>query len=79
VVAAGTSLGLTSTTLTSVEIIAAGSATSTKLTVDQSDLAAGGSVLGSTGTDTLAVPPNVLLYSTIRILGLTTVRASRTQ
>ena len=55
IVAAGTSLDLTSTTLTSIEIIAAGKASATTWIVDQADLVSGGSVEGSTGTDTLII------------------------
>jgi hypothetical protein len=50
---ASTSLDLTSTTLTSVEILAAGNSSATTFTVDQADLLSGGSVTGSTGNDTL--------------------------
>ncbi len=51
----GTSLDLTSTTLSSVEILAAGSSLATTFTVDAADLLSGGSVVGSSGNDTLIV------------------------
>src|SRR5262249_14105182 len=49
----GGSLDLTSTTLSGVEILKAGTSNATTFTVDQSDLAKGGSVIGSTGHDVL--------------------------
>ncbi len=54
-VAAGTELDLTSTSLTSIEILQAGSSLATTFTVDAADLVAGGSVVGSSGDDTLAL------------------------
>src|SRR5215475_12268025 len=50
-----TAADLTTTTLTSVEILKAGLAGNTTFTVDPADLAVGGSVIGSTGTDTLTI------------------------
>src|SRR6185369_3804393 len=53
--AAGTALDLSSTTLTSIEILKANSSLATTFTVDVADLVSGGSVTGSTGNDTLAM------------------------
>ncbi|MDY0874535.1 hypothetical protein, partial [Dongia rigui] len=51
-----TALDLTSTTLTSIEKLAAGTGSDTTFTVNQADLAAGGSVTGGAGTaDTLVI------------------------
>ena len=49
----GTSLDLRSTTLSSIEVLHAGTTSATTFTVDQADLIANGSVIGSTGSDTL--------------------------
>ena len=49
----GTTLDLTTTTLTSIEILRAGSTNDTTFTVTQADLSNGGSVTGNTGSDTL--------------------------
>ncbi len=54
-VAGGTSLNLTSTVTTSFETIRAGSSLATTFTVDAADLASGGSVVGSSGDDTLII------------------------
>ncbi|HVI50460.1 MAG TPA: C2 family cysteine protease [Candidatus Sulfotelmatobacter sp.] len=54
-VAAGSSLNLTGTTLSSIEVIQAGLTTATSFTINQADLASGGSVVGSAGIDTLVV------------------------
>ena len=48
-----TAFDLSSTTLTSVEILQAGLNSATTFTLDQADLASGGSVVGSSGSDTL--------------------------
>jgi hypothetical protein len=65
---AGTALDLTSTTLTSVEILAAGSSLGTTFTVDQGDLAIGGSVAGHTsGTDTLTIHGTSLNLSNVTL------------
>ena len=53
IVAATTSIDLSSTTLSSVEIIKTGVSSATTFRVDQSDVAASGTIQGSTGTDTL--------------------------
>ncbi|MBV5325409.1 MAG: hypothetical protein J0626_09150, partial [Rhodospirillaceae bacterium] len=50
-----TAFNLTSSTLSSIEILKAGLATATTFTVDDVDLASGGSVLGSNGVDTLTI------------------------
>ncbi len=50
-----TDFDLTSVTLTSIEILRAASASATRFTVDDSDLLSGGSVIGSTGVDTLII------------------------
>ncbi|MDY0873797.1 hypothetical protein, partial [Dongia rigui] len=50
-----TAFDLTSTTLTSIEQLVAGQNTDTTFTVDAADLAAGGSVIGSSGNDTLII------------------------
>ncbi|HVO02139.1 MAG TPA: hypothetical protein VMT54_08055 [Candidatus Cybelea sp.] len=60
VAAAGNALDLTSTTLSSIEIIKAGLSVATTFTVDQADLASGGSVIGSSGNDTLIGQDDVL-------------------
>jgi len=49
----GTSFNLSSTTLGSVEILKSGSTLATVFTVDQGDLASGGSVVGGSGVDVL--------------------------
>ncbi|MBV5325459.1 MAG: hypothetical protein J0626_09435, partial [Rhodospirillaceae bacterium] len=51
----GTSLDLTSTTLTSIENLKAGSSLATTFTVDAADIITGGTVQGSTGSDTLII------------------------
>ncbi|HVO04740.1 MAG TPA: hypothetical protein VMT54_21270, partial [Candidatus Cybelea sp.] len=56
----GTSLDLSSTTLSSVEILKAGSSLATTFTVDQADLVSGGSVIGSSGSDTLLIAGTVV-------------------
>src|SRR5262249_16230665 len=53
VTAKGTALDLSSTTLSSIEILKAGSSLATAFTVNQIDLISGGSVQGSSGNDTL--------------------------
>jgi hypothetical protein len=55
-----TAADLTSATLNSVEILKAGTTSSTFFVVDQSDLAAHGSVIGNTGTDWLRTNGTVL-------------------
>src|SRR5205823_4766674 len=44
---------LSSTALTGVEILKAGSSLATTFTVDHADLASGGSIIGSSGSDSL--------------------------
>jgi hypothetical protein len=51
----GTRLDLTDTTLSSIEVLRAGSSLATLFTVEADDLASGGTVQGSTGNDTLAI------------------------
>src|SRR6185295_20233703 len=51
----GTAFDLTGTTLTGVEILKTSTSLATTFTVDQADLVAGGSVVGSSGIDTLLI------------------------
>src|SRR6185295_12335227 len=51
----GTAADLTSTTLSSIEVLQTGSSLATTFTVNPADLASGGSVIGSSGNDTLVV------------------------
>ena len=53
--AGGTLIDLTSTTLSSVEIIKAADSNATTFTVDAGDLLSGGSVVGGAGVDTLTI------------------------
>jgi hypothetical protein len=71
----GTALDLTSTTLTSVEILKAGNAAATTFTVDQADLAAGGSVIGSSGNDTLATNGGSLDLSSTALTSIEILKA----
>jgi hypothetical protein len=59
-IAAGSSLDLSSTTLTSIEILKAGSTSATTFIVDKGDLAAGGSVIGTGKDDTLQLRGSLL-------------------
>ena len=70
-----TSIDLTSTTLTSIEKLAAGSASDTTFRVDQADLAANGTVAGSTGADTLIVKGTSLNLSSTNLDSLETLKA----
>ncbi len=54
-VISSTDADLTSTTVTSIEALKAGSASNTTFTLDAADLNVIGSISGSTGTDTLVV------------------------
>src|SRR5262249_1712508 len=56
----GTLTDLSSTTLTSVEILKAGSTNATTFRVDQADLASGGTVVGDAGADTLTATGGAL-------------------
>ena len=73
--AAGSALDLTSTTLSSVEVIAAGSTAAT-LTVDQSDLANGGSVVGGAGSDTLAAGGTLIDLTSTTLSSVEAIAAS---
>jgi hypothetical protein len=55
---AGTLLDLTSTSLGSIERLAAGTPVATTFKLDLADLASGGSVVGSSGVDTLVITGN---------------------
>jgi hypothetical protein len=72
----GTSLDLTSTSLDSVEIIQAGSGSNTTFTLDQADLVAGGSVVGSSGTDILAAGFTSLDLSSTTLSSIENLKAS---
>jgi hypothetical protein len=79
VVAADTQLDLTSTVLTSIEVLKAGAAGSTTFTVDQADLAAGGSVIGGAGTsDTLVVKATSIDLSATTVSNLEVLKAGTT-
>ncbi len=73
---AGTSLDLTSTTLTSIEILRAGSASATTFTVDTADLASGGSVNGSSGSDTLSVKSTAFDLSSTTLASIEILKAA---
>ncbi len=73
---AGTSLDLTSTTLTSVEILKAGSASATTFTLDTTDLASGGSVIGSSGSDTLSVKSTAFDLSSTALSSIEILKAA---
>ncbi|MDY0873790.1 hypothetical protein [Dongia rigui] len=70
------SVDLTSTTLTSIEILRSSVSTDTTFTVDQSDLAAGGSVIGSNGDDTLIVDGNTIDLSSTTLSSIETIETS---
>jgi hypothetical protein len=72
---AGTSLDLRSTTLNSVEVLKAGNALATTFTVDSADLASGGSVIGSSGTDTLIVADTAFDLSSTTLTSVETLKA----
>ncbi|MBC7905988.1 MAG: hypothetical protein H7Y60_04460 [Rhodospirillaceae bacterium] len=74
----GTGLNLTATTLTSVEVIKTANAASTTITVDQLDLAMGGSVLGNAGTDTLVAAGTSLNLNTTTLSGIEVIAAGST-
>ncbi len=74
-IAEGTSLDLTGTTLSSVEILKAGSASSTIFTVEQSDLGSGGSIMGSSGSDTLAIAETSIDLSGTALTSIETIKA----
>ncbi|MBV5324565.1 MAG: hypothetical protein J0626_04460, partial [Rhodospirillaceae bacterium] len=71
-----TAFNLISTTLTSVEILQAGLSTATTFTVDQADLISGGSVIGSSGADILAVNGAALDLSSTSLSSIETLRSS---
>ncbi|WP_231376276.1 calcium-binding protein [Magnetospirillum fulvum] len=75
-VAAGTSLDLTATTLSSIEVLKAGSTEDTTLTVAQADLAANGSVIGSSGSDTLVLTGTTVNLSNTTVSGIENIDAS---
>ncbi|MDY0874534.1 hypothetical protein, partial [Dongia rigui] len=56
----GTAFNLASTGIQSVEVLQAGSASATTFTLDQADLVTGGSVIGSSGSDTIVAKGSVL-------------------
>jgi uncharacterized protein YciI len=69
---------LTGTTLSSIEIIRAGSGTGTTFTVDQADLAAGGSVIGSSGNDSLVIAGTSLDLSSTGLSSIEGLKAGTT-
>ncbi len=76
--AVGTTLDLSATTLSSVETLKAGSALATTITVDQADLASGGSVTGSTGSDILVASGTDLNLSSTTLTSIETLKAGTT-
>ncbi len=56
----GTNFDLSSTTTTSVEKLQASSSLATTFVLDQNDLASGGSIVGSSGNDTLTTRSTAL-------------------
>jgi hypothetical protein len=74
----GTALDLTSTTLNSIVTIATDSAKGTTFTVDQADLANGGSVIGGAGTDTLVAKGASLDLSNTSLTSIEVLKAGST-
>ncbi len=74
----GTSADLTSTTLSSIEILKAGSSLATTFTVDQADLAASGTVLGSSGDDVLVTNATTLDLTSTTLSSVEVIRAGST-
>src|SRR5581483_4737828 len=77
-IAAGNSLDLSSTMLSSVEKIMAGKSTATTFTVDQADLAPNGSVIGSSGNDTLATAGTQLNLTSTALSSIEILSSSNT-
>ncbi|EPY00292.1 hypothetical protein, partial [Magnetospirillum fulvum] len=73
--AAGSSLDLRTTTLSGIEVLKAGSSDDTTFTVDQTDLAANGSVVGDVGTDTLIINGTSLNLGTTTLSGVEILKA----
>jgi hypothetical protein len=72
----GASLNLSSTTLTSVEILQAHTTNATTFTVDQADLASGGSVIGEASSDTLVVNGNSVNLSSTTLTSIETIKTA---
>jgi hypothetical protein len=72
----GTSLDLSSASLSSVEILKAASSLATTFTVDQDDLATGGSVVGGAGSDTLIVNGHSIDLSNTILTSIETIQTS---
>jgi hypothetical protein len=72
----GVSLDLTSTALSSIEILQAGSSLATTFTVDQADLASGGSIIGGAGSDFLFVKGNTVDLSSITLTSVETIETA---
>ncbi|MDY0873796.1 beta strand repeat-containing protein [Dongia rigui] len=75
----GTSLDLSNTSLTSIELLKAGSASPTTFIVDQADLASGGSITGSTGSDILQASGTLLDLSSTTLTSIEQLKAGNTQ
>ncbi|EPY00293.1 beta strand repeat-containing protein [Magnetospirillum fulvum] len=73
----GNSLDLSTTTLSSIEILKAGSSAATIFTLDQTDLAASGSVIGSGGVDTLVAAGSTLDLSATTLSSVEIVKVGR--
>ena len=72
----GTALDLSSSSLSSIEILRAASSLATTFTVDQVDLAAGGSIIGSSGSDVLIVNGNSIDLSNTTLTSIETIKTS---
>ncbi len=77
--AGGTALDLSSTTLSSVEVLQAGKTSATTFTVDAADLASGGSVIGSTGSDTLLVKDSTIDLTSTALTSIEILKTSSTE
>jgi len=75
----GTLLDLRSTTLSSIEVLAAGSSASTTFILNQADLLSGGSVLGNLGGDTIEAGDLNLNLSSTTLSGIETLRGKESQ
>jgi hypothetical protein len=70
-------IDLTSTTVSSVEILRAGVNTATTFTLDATDLASFGSILGASGSDTLVVKDTAFDLSSTSITSVETLKAGK--
>src|SRR6185369_6120995 len=73
----GTAFNLSSTALTSVEILQAGSSLATTFTLDNNDLSTGGSVIGGAGLDTLLAGSTDLNLSNTTLTSIDILKATR--